>query len=171
MSSRPPSRSQMLCSGDDHVPPPRPVAAAGSPEVVENGVGLARAPWRALCPTRVLELHNPDLRSLRRLPPGTAVALVTDGPLNRLLLRRRARMAGIRVDRELVVLPSTSAPLVVLDDNAAAVRHFWSGVAAVPPGVTWAHAPASLALTAVRRLPWQVTTAVAPGRVLVGVRQ
>jgi len=119
----------------------------------------------------MLELRDPDLRLLCLLPSGTSVALVADGLLSRFRLRRRARLAGIRVDRELIVLPSTSAALVVLDDTATAVRHFWSDVAAVPPGVTWAHALASLVLVAVRSLPWQVTSVVAPGRVLVGVRR
>jgi hypothetical protein len=132
--------------------------------------GLQPAPWRALCPRRVLELRDPDLASLRQLPSGTAVAIVTDGPLARWRMQRRARLAGVRLERQLIVLPSTSTPIVVLDDAPSAVRHFWDHVAAVPPGVTRGHGPASLALAAARRLPWRVTGMVAPGRVMVGWR-
>ena len=85
-------------------------------------------------------------------------------------LRSRARRAGIRIDRELIVLPTTASPIVVLDNSEAAVQHFWSSVAAVPPGVTWAGAPASLALLLARRAPWRLTAAVAPGRVMIGCR-
>jgi hypothetical protein len=171
MPTRSSSRLRTLVTGyDERTARPRS-ASLPSSEVVEEGAGLVQAPWRALCPPRVLELHDPDLRSLRRLPSGTSVALVSNGPLSRRRVRRHARLAGISVHRELMVLPSTSSPIVVLDDTAEAVRHFWTGVAAVPPGVTWAHAPASLVLTAVRRLPWRLTSLLAPGRVLVGVRR
>jgi hypothetical protein len=138
---------------------------------VDDGGGLAQAPWRALCPRRVLELRDPSLPALRHLPSGTSVALVSDGPLSRLRLRRRARQAGIRIDRELIVVPSTAAPLVVLDDTEEAVRHFWSSVAAVPPGFTWASGPASAVLMLGRLLPWRLTGACVPGRVLVGIRR
>jgi hypothetical protein len=170
MSTRPPARG--LVPGPSSPGARRRTSATVRRcEVVEDGVGLTTAPWRTLCPQRVLELHDPDLSSLRQLPPGTSVALVTDRLFGRARMALRARLAGIEVQRSLVVLPSISSPLAVLDDNRSAVRHFWAVVAAVPPGVTWAHAPASLVLTAVRRLPWQLTGAIAPGRVLIGCRR
>lgn len=138
---------------------------------VDDGEGLHEAPWRALCPRRVLELRDPTLHTLRSLPPGTAVALVTDGPLNRVRLRRRARRSGVRIDRELVVVPTTTAPLVVLNNTEDAVRHFWDAVAAVPPGLTWASAPAGIALRLGRRAPWRWTGTLTPGCVLVGSRR
>jgi hypothetical protein len=145
-------------------------AAAAWP-AVDDGRGLAEAPWRALCPRRVLELRDPALGTLQRLPSGTSVALLSDAPLSRRRLRHLARQAGIRVERELIVVPRTSSPIVVLDDTEESVRHFWASVAAVPPGLTWASAPASLALLAARRLPWRWTGALVPGRVLVGSRR
>jgi hypothetical protein len=119
----------------------------------------------------VLELHDPGLASLRQLPTGTSVALISGTPWARFRLRRRAHRAGIRIDRELIVLPSTASPVVVLDNSETAVRHFWSTVAAVPPGVTWANAPASLLLLLTRRLPWRLTGAIAPCRVMIGSRR
>ncbi|MEP7088463.1 MAG: hypothetical protein ABI776_00040 [Nocardioidaceae bacterium] len=147
-----------------HRPPPPWLA-------VDDGDGLVETPWRALCPRRVLELRDPSPRTLRTLPPGTEVALVSDRPFGSRHLRRRARRAGVVVSRELIVVPTTTSPLVVLDATEEAVGHFWSSVAAVPPGVTWASAPATVALLLARVLPWRWTTALVPGRVLVGTRQ
>jgi hypothetical protein len=138
---------------------------------VDDGDGLHLAPWRALCPRRVLELRDPSAHTLRSLPPGTAVALVTDGPLKRIRVRRRARRCGVRIDRELVVVPTTTSPLVVLNNTEDAVRHFWDAVAAVPPGLTWASAPAGVALRLGRLAPWRWTGTLAPGCVLVGYRR
>ncbi len=153
------------------VPAQRHGPAVGGWPAVDEGVGLTRAPWRALCPRRVLELREPSLHSLQRLPSGTSVALVTSSPLGRVRTRRRARRAGIVIQRELIVLPTTDVPLVVLDDTETAVRHFWTAVAAVPPGVTWAGPPATVALVLARWLPWRLTGVLAPGRVLVGSRR
>jgi hypothetical protein len=137
---------------------------------IDDGGRLAQAPWRALCPGRVLELREPTLCTLTGLPAGTDVALLSDSHLETARLRRRAVKAGIRIDRELIVVPSITSPLVVLDDVESAVRHFWSAVAAVPPGLTWASAPASAALVVARLLPWRFTGILSPGRVLVGSR-
>jgi hypothetical protein len=137
----------------------------------DPGGGLSQAPWRALCPRGVVELRNPTASTLQRLASGTPVALVCESHLARVRVRRRARRAGIRVVRELVVVPSTSSPIVLLDETRAAVRHFWTSVAAVPPGLTRASAPATLALRLARVLPWRCTGLVAPGRVIVGVRR
>jgi hypothetical protein len=128
------------------------------------------APWLTLAPRGTVEVRQPSTVDLRRLPPGTSVALVADGPLSAVRLRRRARAAGIRVERELVVVPTTRSPLVVLDDTEASVRHFWAAVAAVPPGLTWASAPATAALLVARVAPWRWTGLLMPGRVLLGRR-
>lgn len=162
--------SARATDADGALPSQRAGRAGSAWPTVDEGAGLAQAPWRALCPRRVLELHDPGLHSLRQLPAGTSVALVSGSPWARARLRRRARRAGIRIDRELIVLPTTASPIVVLDNSESAVQHFWSSVAAVPPGVTWAGAPASLALLLARRAPWRLTAAVAPGRVMIGSR-
>jgi hypothetical protein len=149
----------------------QPAQAEVTWPAVDEGDALHRAPWRALCPRRVLELRDPTVHTLRSLPSGTAVALVTDGPLNRVRLRRRARRSGVHIDRHLIVVPTTTAPLVVLDDTEDAVRHFWGAVATAPPGLTWARAPAGVALWLGRRVPWRWTGILAPGCVLVGSRR
>ena len=135
------------------------------------GRNLAEAPWRALCPARVVELRDPDLQALQDLPGGTPVVLLIDTPFSRLRLRRLARRARICIDRELIAVPSTTASLVLVDDAESAVRHFWMAVATVPPGLTWSSAPATLLLLLARMLPWELTGAVAPGRVLIGRRR
>jgi hypothetical protein len=133
--------------------------------------GLVDAPWRALCPRRVLELRDPELLTLQRLPSDTAVALISDSPLSRRRLRSLAHRAGIRIDRELIVLPSTRSPVVILDDDESAVRHFWSSIAAVPPGLARTSPAATATLAVARLVPWRCTGAVAPGRVLIGSRR
>lgn len=146
-------------------------AQATSVERSTVRLNLAEAPWRALCPTPVVELRDPDRQTLRDLPCGTPVVLLTDVAFSRLRLRLLARRAGIRIDRELIAVPSTSASLVLVDDSKSAVRHFWAAVATVPPGLTRSSAPATLLVTLARKLPWRLTGAVAPGRVLIGRRR
>lgn len=145
--------------------------APAAPAAPEPTSGLSRSPWLALCPRDAVVLRDPDRDSLGRLPSGTPVAMVTDGLLARRRLRRRARRSGVVVERELIVVPGTRRPIVALDDTEAAVQHFWSHVAAVPPGLVLTHVPATVVLLAVRVLPWRWTGALAPGRVLVGSRR
>jgi hypothetical protein len=128
----------------------------------------------ALCPPGTVEVVVPAGRRRRgaaeplALPPGTPVALLSARPLSRRRLRRIARRLAIGVDRELVVLPALRRPVVVLDDTKAAVRHFWTRVAAVPPGLVLTALPATVVLYLARTLPWSWTGAIAPGRVVQG---
>jgi hypothetical protein len=138
---------------------------------VRPTAALARAPWLALCDEPVTEIHGFDRAALSALAPGTRVAVVADGPLARRRARRLAARGGIRVTRELIVLPSTGHPIVVLDDEAAAVRHLWASVATVPPGVCRGAWFVGLMLRLVRLLPWSWTGGLAPGRVVTGVRR
>ncbi|MGH3445761.1 MAG: hypothetical protein ACRDPB_10340 [Nocardioidaceae bacterium] len=131
---------------------------------------LAGAPWLALCVPGAVQLRDPSSSELRALPPGSAVVLVSDRPLSRRRLRASARRAGVVVERELIVLPSTAHPVAAVDDTGSAVRHFWQAVAAVPPGLALSAAPAALGLRLARAVPWRWTGAVAPGRVLIGRR-
>jgi hypothetical protein len=107
---------------------------------------------------------------LRDLPPGDRVVLMSDRPLSRWTLRRTARRAGLSIERELVAIPSTRRPRVVLDDSPAAVRHLWTRVAVVPPGVAALAGGAELLLRAMRSAPPSWTGALAPGRLVVGRR-
>lgn len=128
------------------------------------------APWLVLCPGAVVEVRGFDRAALAGLAPGTEVAVVVDGPFARRRLRRLAAEAGVTIDRELIVLPSTTHPVVVVDDVESAVQHLWRSVAAVPPGVCRTAPVASAALRLAGRAPWSWTGGLAPGRVLVGVR-
>ena len=91
-------------------------------------------------------------------------------PFSRRRLRRLARGLGVVVEREFVVLPSLGRPMVVIDDVEEAVRHFWTAVATVPPGLAFTALPASALLGLARIAPWRWTGAVAPGRVVIGRR-
>lgn len=135
-----------------------------------DGAPLTTAPWRVLTCAEAVELRDPDPRALKELAAGTPVVLVSDLPLSRRRLRRTARRAGVEIDRELLVLPTTGSPRVLVDDDEASVRYLWGAVAMVPPGVARAAAPAALALAVARRLPWSWTGALAPGRVVLGRR-
>ncbi len=168
MSTRSVRRVRVLAATQDGAVEP---VDPSTPTQPGGGSGLARSPWLALCPRDAVVLRDPDRVTLDRLPSGTPVALVTDGPLARRRLRRRARVCGVAVERELIVVPGTRRPLVALDDSEESVRHFWTHVAAVPPGLMLTHLPATLVLLAVRLLPWRAAGAVAPGRVLVGSRR
>ena len=92
---------------------------------------------------------------LPQLAPGTPVAIVVDRPLLRRAARRRCDGAGVRAERELVALPSGSRPLVLFDDHPQTVSAFWDTVAMVLGA----------------RAPWRWTGALAPGRLVLGVRR
>lgn len=132
---------------------------------------LADAPWRVFGTDGIVEIHDPRRADLHRLPPGTPVRLVVDRIGARRRLRRAMRRAGIAVERELVVVPSTTRPVVLVDDHPDAVRAFWQSVLTPPPGLARGWLPATLAIRLGRRLPWTWTGAIAPGRVVLGRKQ
>lgn len=132
---------------------------------------LRTHPWRALGPDGMVELRRPRVRAVRRLAPGVTVCLVVDEPASRRRLRRIARRADVEIERELLVLPTTSSPLIVLDDAAAPVERLWQRVATVPPTITRGWFAATVGLHVMRRLPWQWTGAFVPGRVIIGRRR
>lgn len=129
---------------------------------------LAVFPWLTLCPAGTIEIDARAGRRTGELAPGTPVALRDDRPLSRRRLRRLARRLSIAVEREVIVLPTTGRPIVMIDDTEHAVRHFWTAMATVPPGLTATAMPATMVLRLARSLPWRWTGAAAPGRVLIG---
>jgi hypothetical protein len=149
-----------------------PRAVAPAARVAEPpDTPLAGSPWRVFAEESAMEVREPSRDQLLALAPGAAVVLVSDRPLSRWRLRRTARLAGVRVDRELIAIPTSRRPQIVLDDAPAVVRHFWRNVAMVPPGIAALGGPAEVALRAARLLPTSWTGAIAPGRVLVGRKQ
>ncbi|GAA0946940.1 hypothetical protein GCM10009554_43310 [Kribbella koreensis] len=133
---------------------------------------LATSPWMTLCPLGTLEIDaraiDDDLSD--QLKPDLPVVLIDQRPFSRRRLRRLARELAIAVEREFIVLPTLGRPIVLIDDTEAAVRHFWTTIATVPPGLALSAVPASALLSLARRLPWSWTGAAAPGRALVGRR-
>lgn len=137
------------------------------------GTRLTTSPWMTLCPLGTLEIdaRTIDAATADRLKPNLPVVLIDQRPLSRRRLRRLARALSIEVEREFIVLPTLRHPLILIDDTEAAVRHFWSAIATVPPGLAFTALPVSALLALARRLPWSWTGAAAPGRALVGRRQ
>jgi hypothetical protein len=130
-------------------------------------------PWMTLCPLGTVEI---DARTFgagdtEQLKPDLPVVLIDQRPFSRRRLRKLARQLSIAVEREFIVLPTLRRPIVLIDDTEAAVRHFWTAIATVPPGLAITALPASVLLGLARQLPWSWTGAAAPGRALVGRRQ
>lgn len=138
-----------------------------APPLPVRDTSLRVEPWRLFAAPEVVVLRDPDPAELSGLPAGTRVAVVTDRPLARRALRTLVAAGGLAIERELVALPSTRRPLLVLDDDEVTVRFLWQALALVPPGVR-RQAAATLLLASARRLPWPATGALAPGRVLLG---
>lgn len=141
-----------------------------SPEPVGR-VRPPKSPWLQLCPPGTVEL---DIRSgpveAPHLSAGLPVVLMDQRPFSRRRLRRVARDLGIMLEREFVVLPTIDRPMVIIDDVQAAIRHFWTTMATVPPGLVLTALPASALLSLARRAPWRWTGAIVPGRVAIGRR-
>ena len=127
--------------------------------------------WFVLCPPGTVLVPIGSIQVLADLAPGTPVALVGARPLRRTALRRACREHDVRIDRELLVLPSVARPWVVLDDDRDTVSRFWRETAAIPPLPGWLTAVADLALVMARRAPWRWTGALAPGRIVLGERR
>lgn len=130
------------------------------------------SPWMALCPFGTIEIdtRSIDAGTADQLNPHLPVVLIDQRPFSRRRLRRVARALSIEVEREFIVFPTLRRPLMLIDDTEAAVRHFWSAVATVPPGLAFTALPATALLALARILPWSWTGGVAPGRALVGRR-
>lgn len=129
------------------------------------------SPWLHLCPPGTVEydLRRGPVRA-DQLSADGPVVLIDQHPRSRRRLRRAARELGVVPEREFVVLPTLDRPMVVVDDVEEAIRHFWTAVATVPPGLSFA-LPASALLALARLAPWRWTGALAPARVVVGRRR
>jgi len=99
---------------------------------------------------------------------GGDVVLCDDRPGSRFRCRSLARRAGLRVEREFIVLPTLARPWYVVEDAPEALTWFATAVLTVPPGARLQRA-AALAVTVlgllVPRLGW-----LAPARIVVGSR-
>jgi hypothetical protein len=130
------------------------------------------SPWLQLCPPGTVEhdLRHGPVPALSELSADGPVVLLDQRPHSRRRLRRTARELGVVLEREFVVLPTLDRPMVVIDDVEEAIKHFWTAVATVPPGLAFA-VPASALLALARLAPWRWTGALAPARVVVGRRR
>src|SRR6185436_8694186 len=73
---------------------------------------LAVRPWLALCPPDVVLIDGFDRQALTALCPGTPVAVRVDAPRSRARLHALARATRVRVERELIAVPSTRHPIM-----------------------------------------------------------
>ncbi|MEU7003450.1 hypothetical protein [Nonomuraea sp. NPDC046570] len=105
--------------------------------------------WRLLLPpgTVVVRLGTPDQPPV---PGGKQVAVLG----GRRQVRTALRAAGLRAEVEYVALPSFADPVLVVPLRSPLTAWAARGVLTVPPDVTWPHPVYSLAVSAVRRLPW-----------------
>lgn len=149
-------------------PGPLPAVSQPQPVAASDVSPSEPRPWRLLAPDEAVVLAPHGRREVRGLPSGTPVVLLVDGFLARVRARRVAARIGIVVDRELISVPSTRQPLVVLDIDDAAIAVLWTAVAMVPPGLTRALAPITLLLRAMAVAPPSLTRRLAPGRILIG---
>jgi hypothetical protein len=132
---------------------------------------LATSLWMRLCPLGTLEVDARAIDAIvEELEPDLPVVLIDHRPFSRRRLRRLALRLSIEIKREFIVLPTLRRPIILVDDTEPAVRHFWTSIATIPPGLAFSALPASALLDLARRLPWSWTGAAAPGRVLVGRR-
>ena len=143
---------------------------AGAPPVRHAGADLATRPWLALCPPGVVVVDGFDRRALAALCPGTPVAVRVDAPRSRARLRALARATGVRVERELIAVPSTRHPIVARrrrrERGALPVGRPGDGASRpVPHGAPRRARPARGPVG-----PVGVDRGLAPGRILVGVR-
>jgi hypothetical protein len=132
--------------------------------------GPAASPWLTLCPAGTVEIDAREVRGATagQLPADTPVVLVDDRPFSRRRLRRLADQLSVVIEREFIVLPTVGRPIILVDDTEGAVRHFWTAIATVPPGLAFTALPATAMLGLARLLPWRWTGAAAPGRAIIG---
>ena len=133
--------------------------------LVVSPPGAVRAHLPLLAPTRrALE------RRVRALGPGTPVLLTASWPGAASRCRSFGSRSGVTVEREFLALPSVEAPGCLVEDAQASVGALMDSVPVVPPRGALS-AVADLGARLLRALrPWRAIRALAPGRVVVGVR-
>jgi hypothetical protein len=129
----------------------------------------ASTTWVRVPSTRTERAETAD--RLRRMPPGTTIVLADPRPGSRRRSRVLARRSGVRIERELLAIPSVETPVYAVEDVAPAVASFWNSFVTVPAGVTASALPVTLAIRLVAVLrAWGLIGAIVPGRVTVGRR-
>lgn len=88
---------------------------------------------------------------LAGLSPGSRVALVHSGPLAGARLWWLARGAGLRRERSYLAIPSTAAPLFVIERSSAVQSYFVEHLLTVPPRLVAGAAAASFLVTMAAR--------------------
>ena len=109
-------------------------------------------------------------RSIRDLPPATAVVLRASAPGAIRRCRRFAAEAGIALEREYLAFPSARSPAYLVEDAPQTIDVFVKTALVTPPRTRFA-TPIEACLGLLRALrPWRLIRTIAPGRVVVGTR-
>jgi hypothetical protein len=129
--------------------------------------------WRVIAPPGAVRVDlgrgGRARHGFPQLASGAPVVLCASGLLARRTVRRAARGAGIRLEREYLALPSADQPAFLVQDRSAAVDYFRRRILTSPPGRARAWA-AALALGTARLAPAGLLGAMAPGCVALGRR-
>jgi hypothetical protein len=109
-------------------------------------------------------------REIRSVPTGARVVLRASAPGAKRRCEKFAAETGLEFERVYLAFPSAGTPAYLVEDAPAPVRVFTDSVLVTPPGT-----PLSTAIEAclgiLRGLGgWRLVRALAPGRVIVGVR-
>ena len=109
-------------------------------------------------------------REILCAPAGARVVLRASAPGAKRRCKRLAAETGLKFERAYLAFPSAGTPAYLVEDAPAPVRVFTDSVLVTPPGT-----PLSTAIEAglgiLRGLGgWRLVRALAPGRVIVGMR-
>lgn len=107
---------------------------------------------------------------VRALPAGTPLVLAAAGPGALTRCRIFAARSGIRLEREYLAIPTARAPACLVEGAPGPVRAFLERILVAPHGTVLDPA-LDLGIAALRAWnPWRLIRALAPGRIVVGVR-
>lgn len=139
-----------------------------SPPVAAPGREAPGFAWTAVAPgVRATRADHPG-RPLPGSAAGEPLLLLGSRPAGGRRLRATAERAGLRVERELLAIPSVEQPMLVLDDDPDTLAWLCRSVLTVPPGTTWPAPLVDLALRALHRPgPRRLLGRVLPGRALL----
>jgi hypothetical protein len=142
------------------------------------GADRWRSNWRVTSPPGAVEVPVPRSAARRRrlastireLPAGTPVVVLTPAPRAARRSRAFATKAGVHLEREYLAFPSAAAPGFLIEDAPATVRAFVDSFLVAPPRSRLSAAiDAALGLLRAVR-PYRLIRALAPGRVVIGRR-
>jgi len=109
-------------------------------------------------------------REIQSVPAGARVVLRASAPGAKRRCKRFCAETGLKFERGYLAFPSAGTPAYLVEDAPAPVRVFTDSVLVTPPGTPLTTA-IEACLSILRGLGgWRLVRALAPGRVIVGMR-